>query len=160
MIRNSRGYATIVTFLLLPLVFLCLGFLTFNVLKTRHQNSVKTACRDQYQQYFSQVKSNIQFIESFNPLALALYEAQIAMLPMIWLPPVAKAYQKLMHVRQKLEKMQLAVIKSFNSLTQVRGYAAAARIQRTLQQANSKVKATLKHGSTRHRNETKILVLH
>lgn len=145
---NRNGYATIVTCLLIPIVLLGLGLLSFSILKTRHKQEIQNECRGQYHQYFTQIRSHILAIESLNPLAIALHNAQLAMLPLLWYPPVLKAYQTLLRTRQKLEKIQTSLIAGFNRLAALKAYAVIAQLQRTLQTENLKIKNVLTHGSS------------
>lgn len=147
MTSKKNGYITLIACILVPTIFLCLGLLTFSLLKTRHKAQLQTECRDQYHQYFSILKSQIQTLEELNPLAVSLYETQLALLPFIWIPSVAKVYQKLQNLRQKFDKFQNTLIRSFAKLNIVKGYAVVGSIQRKLYSENNKIKNILKHKS-------------
>lgn len=147
MIRSQRGYAVIVTCFLLPVVLLSLGLIAFSLLKTRHSFEVKTTCQQQYYDYFSAIKTEISFIETLNSPALTLYQIQMTLLPMIWLPPALKAYRAILKLRKQFEKIQNAAIKLFNKLNIALSVKTFAGIQRSLYSENRKVSETLTHSS-------------
>jgi len=147
MIRTQNGYAVIVTCLLLPAVLLSLGLIAFGLLKTRHSFEIKTSCQQQYFNYFSAVKMELKIIEAFNTPAVVLYHTQMALLPMIWLPPALKTYRAILKLRKNLEKAQNLAIKTFNSLNIGLSIKTFAGIQRTLYAENRKVTDTLTHQS-------------
>lgn len=147
MIRSQRGYAVIVTCLLLPVVLLSLGLIAFSLLKTRHSLEVKATCQQQYYDYFSTLKTEFSFIETLNTPALTLYHAQMALLPIIWLPPALKAYRAILKLRKNLEKVQNLAIKAFNTLNTALSIKTFAGIQRSLFKENRKIAQTLTHQS-------------
>lgn len=147
MIRNSKGYALIITCLLLPVVLLSIGLVSFGLLKTRHLQEMKSVCQVQYHSYFSEIKVEMDTIKLFGTTAVALYQAQMIMLPMIWMPPVLKAYRTLFNFRKKMERLQDNLIALFNNVNRLRSIQTFASIQRALYSENRKIKNTLTHQS-------------
>lgn len=148
MISNNNGFAAIITCLALPVVLLSLGLIAFSMLKTRHSEQIQKQCRSQYYHYFSQIRSQVYLIEQLNPLAITLYQTQLALLPHIWIPSVLKVYKQIQNLRQKFDHLQSAMIKTFNSLNSLFSYAVIANIQKQLQNENVKIKNTLTHKSS------------
>ena len=147
MIRNTKGYALIITCLLLPVVLLSIGLVSFGLLKTRHVQEMKSVCQVQYHSYFSGLKNEMGTIKLFGTTAMALYQAQMIMLPMIWMPPVLKAYRALYNFRKKMERLQDKVIALFNNVNRLKSIQTFASIQRALYSENKKIKNTLTHQS-------------
>lgn len=144
---NSRGYAIIVTCLLLPVVLLGLGLITFSLLKTRHTGEMQTVCRQQYYNYFSGLKGQLAIIGTFKETAITLYQTQMALLPLIWLPPALKLYQAILKIRKYLDLAQNKIITLFNSFNKINSIKTFAQIQRALYSENKKIKNTLEHNS-------------
>ena len=86
-------------------------------------------------------------IKLFGTAAAALYPAQMIMLPMIWMPPVLKAYRALFNFRKKMERLQDKLIALFNNVNRLRSIQTFASIQRALYSENRKIKNTLTHQS-------------
>lgn len=147
MIRSQDGYAVVVACLLLPVVLLSLGMIAFSLLKTRHSVEIKTACQQQYFNYFSAIKSEITFIESFNSPAETLYHLQMSLLPTIWFPPALKVYRSILKLRKTLERVQNLAIKMFNTLNIGLSIKTFSRIQGALYKENRKLSQTLTHQS-------------
>lgn len=148
MIKNKNGYAALVTCLLLPIVFLSLGMMAFSLLKTRHSGAIKSACQENYHDYFSSVRSQIQFIQSMNPISLMLYSTQQALLPFIWHPAVFKVHQEIYKLRKRLEAFQNRMISSFNTFNRFKSIQVLAQIQKQVYFENRKTAATLPHLSS------------
>mgnify|MGYP006077418401 CR=1 FL=1 len=146
-LNNSKGYALIATSLLLPLVLISLGLVTFSLLKTRHIHKMKTVCQTEYHFYFSGLKNEMNTIQMFGAAATALYQAQMILLPMIWLPPIAKAYRTLLDLREKMERLQNRIIDVFNTMNRLRSVQTFGSIQRSLYSENKKIKSVLTHQS-------------
>lgn len=144
---KNNGYATLVTCLLLPVVFLSLGMVAFSLIKTRHSDAVKTSCQENYHDYFSGVRTGIELIESFNPIAINLYYTQQALMPFIWIPAVLKIYQTIYKLRQRLERFQNSTIAILNLKNRLHSIKALAAVQKNLFSENRKVAPTLNHQS-------------
>ena len=143
----QKGYALILTCILMPIVFLSLGLITFAFLKTRHSAEIKTVCRDQYHDYFSQIKSQILFIENLGPIAIQLYQTQLALIPFLWVPAVAKLYETLQKIRIRFDKLQSTLIKSFSAINEIRAYSVVGHLQNALHKENKKINNLLSHKS-------------
>ncbi len=158
--HSEKGYALIVTCLLIPIVFLSLGLMTFTFLKTRHSAEIKTSCRDQYHDYFSQLKSQIHFIEGIAPIATNLYRFQMAMIPLLWVPAVAKMYQTIEKIRTQFDKLQNNLIKTFGTLNKIKAYYVVLQLEKTLMDENKKIKNLLSHKSvTDYKFNSKIQIV-
>ncbi|MBL7544944.1 MAG: hypothetical protein JNL11_14090 [Bdellovibrionaceae bacterium] len=144
---NHHGYATVLICILLPVLFIGLGLVTFSLVKTRYNTQIKSTCQIQFQGYFSKLRSQIQFIESWNSLAVSLYQMQTAMLPFIWLPPVFKMYRSLLKIRQRFEKIQNTLIHAFNTTNKLKSVLVFAHVQRSLFSQNRKLTKVLPHQS-------------
>ncbi len=145
--HSEKGYALVVTCLIMPIVFLSLGLMTFTFLKTRYSAEIKTSCRDQYHGYFSQLKSQILFLEGIAPVATNLYRFQMAMIPMLWVPAIAKIYQTIKKIRTQLDKIQSNLIKAFGTINKIKAYYVVFQLEKTLMEENKKVKNLLSHKS-------------
>lgn len=145
--RGSYGYATIVTCLLLPVVILGLGLVTFSLVKTRHVTKMQSVCHQQYHDYFSNIKTQLATIEIYKASAISLYQTQQLLLPMIWMPPALKLYRLVLSLRKKLEHLQNLTIKLFNRFNLLNSVKTFAAIQRILYRENKKIRNTLEHQS-------------
>jgi hypothetical protein len=147
MIGNTRGYAALIVCILLPVVLLGLGMISFSLLKTRHSHQIKTACQTQYHSYFAPIRSQIYIIESIAPMAVTLYQMQMALLPIIWHPAALRAYNYILKLRRKMDHIQERMISMFNKINSLRSMVTLAQVQKTLFSENKKLKSTLAHAS-------------
>lgn len=145
--KNKSGYATLLTCILIPVVFLTLGLITFSMIKTQHRSAIQSTCQIQYHEYFLGIRSQIYSLEKLNPIAILLYQTQVALTPYIWIPSILKAYQTIAKLRRRLEKLQNTMIAIFNSANALKSIIVFSNIQRKLQWQNRLTQKTLHHES-------------
>lgn len=145
--KTENGYATLLTCILIPVVFLTLGLIAFSMLKSQHRSAVQSTCHVQYHDYFSNLRAQIYSIENLNPMATLLYQTQLALTPYILVPSVLKVYQAILKLRQRMEKLQNSMIAIFNFSNRLKSVTVFSNIQKKLQWQNKLTEKTLRHES-------------